>query len=187
MALTLDADPNSATFNCFITLADAELYHEARLFNTNWTGATTGNKEAALVWATRQLGTLKWRGVRTVGTQNLELPRKGLSYTEYSDSFGSDYEDHDIEFGYRTVVEIDSATIPDAVKDATAELALYMLESDITAPDDTSGFSEIKVDTIQLKINPKDRKSWFNPSVRNLIWRFLANTSAFNAPTQRVG
>ena len=40
---------------------------------------------------------------------------------------------------------------------------------------------------IQLKFDSTDRANWFSPSVRNLVWRFLANNSAFNVPALRVG
>lgn len=187
MAITLDADPDSSTFNCYCTVAYADDYHDARLFNENWTGATTGDKEKALLWATTTLGTLSWRGARTEGDQNLTHPRLGLSWWEYSED-GNAYETHDVSgFGYSTYVEVPSDTVALEVQDATAELALYMLEKDITAPDASSGYSEISVDTIKLKINPKDRLSWFNPSVQNLVWRFLKNSSAFNVPAMRVG
>lgn len=186
MALIIDAVPTSATMNCFCTLAEAESYHEARLHNDTWLAATTADKNAALVWATRQLCTLKWRGTRTVSSQPLEHPRAGLSYSENgsTDYYGVDTSETSYLYG---IVTIDSATVCRAVKDATAELALWLLSSDTTANSGTEGFKRIKVDTIELEVNANDRPSWFESGVRNLVWRFLANISKFSVSAQRVG
>ena len=189
MALVLSADVNDVGFNSYSTVLEADDYHDARLFNTNWTSATTGDKEKALVWATRSLDTLSWRGVQTSGTQNLKFPRLGLSYQETSSStdYGSS-ELYDSALGeYSTTVAIPSDEVPDFLRDACAELSLYMLEKDITSPTGTEGFKLIEVDTVKLQMDSKDRLSWFNASVKNLVWRFLANNAAFNVPTRRVG
>ena len=186
MAITLDADPNSATFNCYSTLAEAIDYHSTRLHNTAWSESGGNDKNKALMWATRQLDTMRWRGVRTDGTQNLAFPRKGLSYYE-SDSGGHDIENYDIGMGFYTKIVIDDTTVPQFLKDATAELAMYLLEGDTTAPSGTEGFSRIKVDSIDITINALDRESWFGKSIRDLVWRFLQNSSQYTVPVVRVG
>ena len=187
MAVVLDADPVSGTFNCYSTLIEALDYHSTRLHNEAWANAGSSDKNKALMWATRQLDTMAWRGVRTVGTQNLAFPRKGLSYYE-TDSAGSGHESYDIAgMGFFTKIEIDDTTVPQFLKDATAELAMYLLEGDTTAPSGTEGFSRIKVDSIDITINSIDRESWFGKSVRDLVWRFLANSSRFSFPVVRVG
>jgi len=188
MALTLDADPNSGTFNCYSTLAEATDYHSARLHNDPWSNAGSSEKNKALMWATRQLDTMKWRGVRADGTQNLEFPRKGLSYYESDSGSGNDVETYDIAgTGFFTKIVIPDDAVPVFLKDATAELAMYLLEGDTTAPSGTEGFSRIKVDSIDITVNAIDRESGFSKSVRDLVWRFLANSSRFNAPVIRVG
>ena len=186
MAIVLDADPNSATFNCYSTLADALDYHSTRLHNEAWTNSGSNDKNKALIWATRQLNTMKWRGVRTVGTQNLEFPRRGLSYYE-SDVGGNDIETYDIGGGFYTKIIIADDEVPKFLQDATAELAMYLLEGDTTAPSGTEGFERIKVDTIDITINALDRESWFGKSIRDLVWRFLQNSSRFTVPVVRVG
>ena len=188
MAITLDADPTSATFNCYCTLAAAIDYHSTRIQNDSWTNAGASDRNKALMWATRQLDTMKWKGVRTSGTQNLEFPRKGLSYYESDSGSGNDVEYYDIAgIGFFTKVEITDTGIPNFLRDATAELAMYLLDSDTTAPSGTEGFKRIKVDVIDLEINHLDRPSWFNKSVRGLVWRFLANSNKYTSPVVRVG
>ena len=189
MALTIDADPTSQTFNCYCTLGEANIYHQHKLHNSVWSTADDNDKIAALLWATRQMDTLTWKGVRTSGTQPHQFPRKGLSYWEYDDEEAHDYEVQDTSINSTsTYIEIASDTVPQDVKNATAELAFVLMGSDVTAPTGTEGFKRLKVDTIELEMNPKDRLSWLQDTVKNLCWRFLKNGSTFlNIPTQRVG
>lgn len=185
---TLVSDPASGSFNCYISLADADVYHEKRLHNTAWTSATDDDKEAALMWATRQLDTLAWKGVRALGTQPLQFPRKGLSYWEYDDETG-DYEIQDVSnLGLSTYVEVPNDAPPREVKDATAELAFTLISGDTTASTGTEGFKRIKVDTIELEMDAKDRLRWLQDATKNLCWRFLkSGGSSVNVPTKRVG
>lgn len=167
MAVSLVSDPTLAGFNCYISLAAANEYHQTRLHNDAWTNASATEKMKALIWASRMLDTLQWRGVRTVATQAKEFPRTGLY----------------VMSGYM----LDELSIPQFLKETTAELAFWLLDQDSTAPAGTEGFSQIRVDVIDIKIDKSSKASWLNDAVRNLCWRFLVSNSKFNAPTQRVG
>ena len=96
MAVSIDTSVGSLTFNCYCSLTDANSYHDGRLHNTAWTGASNPDKIKSLLWATKLLDTLKWRGVRSSGTQTHEFPRRGLTYAENSTYAGYDYEIVDI-------------------------------------------------------------------------------------------
>lgn len=184
MALVLQPDPSIAGYNSFASLAEANTYFEKRLHVSAWTAATTATKEAALAWATIQLNELSWRGVRTSGTQLLSFPRSGLSYTESMD--GQSSEMYDTYGGY-TVITVPSNVPPTEIKNATAELAFWLIQSDKTAESDLAGFKRLKVDTIDIEPLARDRPDWFVDPVRNLCKRFLLNSSKYNAPTLRVG
>lgn len=186
--MALVSDPASANFNCYISLVDAISYHETRLHNDAWVNADDDDKEAALIWATRQMDTLVWKGVRTSGTQNLAFPRKGLSYWEYADESG-DYQIQDVStLGLSTYVEVPSDAVPTEVQNATAELAFTLISGDTTAATGTEGFKRIKVDSIELEMDAKDRMKWLQDSTKNLCWKFLKSSgSSLNAPTMRVG
>lgn len=187
MAVVIQADPAVAGFNSYSTLAAATSYHESRLHNAAWTGATDPTKNSALVWATRQLDSLNWIGVRTSGTQLLAFPRRGLSYYESSDIGGFDYERIDVEgMGYLTKIEISDTTVPTFLQQACSELAFWLISSDTTAPTGLEGIKHVKVDSIEVEALPQDRQSWFNDAVRDLVWRFLKNSSKYSAPTRRV-
>lgn len=188
MPSTIDADPSSLTFNCYTTLDAANVYHGNRLFNATWYNAPNEDKRAALIWATRTLDTLRWRGVRTSGTQNLEFPRKGLTYYESADiGSGAENTDVDVGFGYFTKVEISDSTVPTFLANACAELAFWLMENDSTAPTGLEGMKRIKVDVIEIESLPNDREGWFTDPIRNLCWRFLKQTSKYSGSTQRVG
>jgi len=186
---TIQADPSLVGFNCYATVAQADTYHEYRLQNTTWTGATTATKTASLLWASKLLDTLQWRGVRSSGTQAMAFPRRGLSYYETDDfTYGFDYEVVDMEgLGYFTKITISDTTVPAFLVDATAELAMWLIDSDTTAPTGLEGMKRIKVESIEIEILPKDRLEWFNDAVKNLVWRFLKNPSKYSARVNRVG
>lgn len=186
MAVTFQPDPSLAGFNSFVSVADADDYFAKRLHDTAWTTATTGNKESALMWATLQLNTLTWRGARTSGTQLLSFPRVGLSYSESADYRGMS-EIYDVGMGGYTVIQVPSTTVPTEIKNATAELGLWLMSSDTTAPTGLEGFKSLKVDTIAIEVLAKDRPSWFSDAVYNLCKIFLLNSSKYLHPTLRVG
>ena len=142
MALTLVATPGAANANTYLTKAEASSvggYIESRLFKTNWTSATVANRNTALVQATRIIDDwFSWQGVRANEAQALDWPR----YNAY------DCDDY----------SFDGDEIPQALKDATAELAYWLLSgTDVTTKPDTLGFSRIKVDVLELDVDKADR------------------------------
>lgn len=178
MAVVLNAVAGTVGFNAYCTVAEATDYATTKL-NTTFTLLATATKEAAIIWATRQLNTLQYKGYLSVANQPNEWPRTGV----WRDGGEHSYEDS-LLF---TSTQFDSTTIPQFLKDATADLALQLVVSDTTAATGTEGFKRIKVDTVELEMNAKDRLSWFQDSTRNLVWRYLLNSSKYNAPTLRVG
>ena len=177
--MALDADPTSATFNCYSTLAEANTYHSARLHNSAWTGADVATKEASLLWATRNFEILQWKGWLTAANQNLQWPRSGVFKN------GNEALDASVSALYYNLV-LDPNTVPQFLKDATAELAFWLIQSDVTAPVGTEGFKRVKVDSIELEVDKQDRLKWLNDSVRNIIWRYLKNSNKYLAPVRRV-
>lgn len=85
MAFVLDADPQSATMNCYATVAEADDYFSARYgaFGPDAEGATVAwqdldeaIKTSLLVTASNVIDTFDFDGQRTVRTQPLKWPRK---------------------------------------------------------------------------------------------------------------
>lgn len=172
--MALDAVVSSPTFNAYCDVAFADAYHAGRLHNDAYRCASTADKEAGIIWATRQFDTVHWKGIRTVPTQPQSWPRQGIIYEDRLNMSDS------MPYGFSSIyssVFLDSATIPVYIKNATAELAFWLMAGDTTAPAGTEGYSSIKIDTIELAINSHDRQKWMNDAVYDLIYRFMVNES----------
>jgi len=106
----------SASANSYVTQDEAETYFAARLNVSAWTTAED-NRDKALLQAARQLQNENWLGSRVDSTQAMAWPRVGV---EKADSAGSDY-------GYGYGEQYLTTEIPQRVKDAQCELALWLL------------------------------------------------------------
>lgn len=120
-----------STADSYTTEAFADAYHLARN-NEDWEGATTEEKEVALVKATSYIETrFPWSaGYKVTKDQALGWPR--ASATD-KDGFG-----------------IDSDEIPVAVQQATADLALRALTTDLL-PDEGRVTSSVKVGALEVE------------------------------------
>ncbi len=142
---------SSATSYC--SEDDADSYHENRLHSTVWTGASSDDKEAALVWATRLLDEqVVWNGFKKTSAQALAWPR----------SYVYDRE------GYL----VSSSIVPTAVKNATAELARYLISSDRTSETnaDLAGFKSLKVGPLEMTLD----KSSKLPTIPKSVWSMIS-------------
>jgi len=166
MALTIDASVGGSSSNSYCTLAEAETYHEGRLNNTDWTGATTDNKNRALSTATRLLDEwVRWEGSTNTSTQALQWPRYDV------------LDRHGVEFS--------ALIIPSFLKDATAELALFLLGEDRTTDPDTKGFSSISAGPVSLTIDKQDRRAVLPESVQSMV-RFYGIVQSRMANVKRL-
>ena len=147
-----------ATSNSYCTLDEADTYHEGRLHVSTWTSAGDDDKETALIWATRLLDELVvWDGLKYTEDQALLWPRDGCLDRG----------------GY----EILTSVVPQFVKDATAELARYLIGADRTAENDTRGFKYLRAGTLEMEISKYDRAGVLPDSVWNIV-RFCATKAA---------
>lgn len=179
MAFVFDTDPNSAGFNSFTTVEFANNYLESKL-NTAWFHDDPQNekRQNALIWASRQLSSLRWKGKKTEITQNLAFPRKYL----YIDGV-----EHGSQELYESV-QFDWYTVPQFVQEATADLAGDLFVSDTTADSGLAEFERIKIDVIELETKNFGTSTWQSKSLKDLIWRYLeSSSSGVNVRTRRVG
>jgi hypothetical protein len=80
MALALIKEDGSglSDANSYASAADGDAYHEGHVNAAAWTGATTGQKEAALVMATRLMDAyFEFGGRKATQVQALQWPRAG--------------------------------------------------------------------------------------------------------------
>ncbi|MDP3717099.1 MAG: hypothetical protein Q8T13_04935 [Acidobacteriota bacterium] len=138
MALVLVATPGAANANSYCTLAEANTYHESHPYASAWTGAATDDaRNRALATATRLLDEhIEWDGAAADSVQALCWPRLGMLD--------------------RNENTIGSTTIPQALKNATAELARQLIAGDRTADSDieTQGISSLTAGPISLAFRP---------------------------------
>ena len=150
MPLTIIATAGAVDANSYCTLAEAETYFESRLHDTDWSGAVTADKNAALVWATSVLDSaMNWYGWAMSESQALRFPRSGLMTPDrYS---------------------VTSVAIPSFLKKATAEFAMWLIKEDRMADSDTMGFKQIAVGSIQITTDKFDRKSTIPKAVWDIV------------------
>ena len=120
----------SPSANSYATVAEADSYFSARN-NSDWSGATTAAKEAALIEATDWLGQqyrMRWKGIRVSSGQPLDWPRYGVILEDTYELDTVDYPSSSIGFPN----ELDSDFIPNELKYATMEMALRRIEDSAT-------------------------------------------------------
>ena len=128
MALTLIVEDGTGKpdANSYASVADADAYYDGHLYASAWTAATTGNKEKALVFATRLIDSqFQFNGWKAHDEQALQWPRERC-------------QDPDRGFPVTILLlaigaYVESNIVPKAVVDATCEMARELLIADRTA------------------------------------------------------
>jgi len=145
MPITIVATPNDPLANSFETLAEAEDYMTTRPGADAWNEADDEQKKAALVMGTRVLSMgFPWTGTATTATQALVWGRLGM----YSAT------------GY----PLDGDVIPQQLKDALSETALYILQDATRLADNEAaaqGIKRIKAGSAEIEYQvPTQSTSW---------------------------
>jgi hypothetical protein len=123
--------------NSYADIADGDAYFDGHLYATAWTAASSGNKEKALVFATRLIDAeYQFNGYRAHNGQALQWPReqcpdpdKGLITISVLVPFLGDF--------------VDAEIVPKAVVDATCEMARELLILDRTAAPPGEGLASV--------------------------------------------
>lgn len=115
MAITVEDGTGLTDADAYISEADADAYFAA-VGNAAWAAATSGEKEIAIVKATRYMEKRfgnKWKGIIATSTQALGWPRDGVY-----DERGTELDDQ----------------VPLAIAHACAEYARHALTNDLIPP-----------------------------------------------------
>lgn len=130
MTLVVEDGTGLSTAEAYASVVEADAYFSA-LGNTAWTGSDSV-KEIALRKATQYLEATyrgRWRGTKATGTQALSWPR------------------YDVEIdGWCLAYD----TLPKALKDATCELAVRALSSDLIEDESEPG----SISSESVKVGP---------------------------------
>jgi len=163
----LNATSGSATANTYCTLVEANAYYDMRLHRTNWEGSYADEQNRALLMSTRILDEhFNWIGCKYTVEQSLRWPRSSVLTPD----------------GY----DVDYTTIPQFLKNATAELAGYLIFEDKTVESDTKGFSRLKADVLEMVIDKTDRAGVIPDSVYNMLKFYGELSTNLNTKLLRV-
>ena len=174
MSVVINADVGGLAPNSYLTLADAEAYFASRLHGARWSASSEPNKNIALVEATRLLdGAALWVGRKWDDEQSLEWPRSGVY----------DRNEH----------WISHEVIPAQVKNATAELAMWLLSKHRaaeTAEPSSSGIQSLGVGSgaISITFNQQDRLELIPATIINNLLQglgYVVGNDGGNLPVVR--
>lgn len=169
MPLTLIKEDGSglANANAYANAADGDAYHDGHLYASAWTAATTGNKEKALVMATRLIDSLfQFGGFKRLSTQTLQWPRR-------------ECRDPDISNGVVPGLllvrgpYLDETKVPPLVVRATCEFARSLLVADRTEDPEGEGLHSMNlVGSLGLVFDPADRQPVAPAVVQAMLGKF---------------
>lgn len=129
MSIVINTTLSGTSTNSYVTLAEFSTYLSERLWTTSITEDDEERKKS-LVSSFRRLNQEKYYGYKTVSTQKGAFPRSGLDELDGIDSNG---------------------LIPEDIKEAQMETAIFMLSNDITRKKaDIGGIKGLKVGSIAL-------------------------------------
>ncbi len=166
-AIIIDATISGTATNSYLTLAEVNTLIHQKPFHSLWDDiADDEEKNAALIYATRTLSALRWKGEITSQTQKQAFPRSSLY-------------DNDNRLYADTLY-------PEWLTVACAELAYYIATEDRYADSGTEGFSKIKISVIELEIDTATKTGTIPDYILAMFKQWTDSGSRFNAEVRRV-
>jgi hypothetical protein len=155
MPLTLIKEDGTglANANSYADVADGDAFHEAHLYAADWTGASTGTKTAALVFATRLIDAhYQFRGFKAHSAQALQWPR---DFARDDDALSAPV------FGglIARAEYFASDVVPKVLRDATIETARELIKDDRSSDPDGEGLASLALTgTLSIFFDKSDRR-----------------------------
>jgi hypothetical protein len=164
MAVTFNATPGATDANSYVTVEGADEFLTERRMHVGieWTALSQADKEAALMWSTREIERHDFIGTRQSSEQALHWP----TFEQY---------------------ENDGRPIPDdgipiSVEDATSEMALHLVKEDQSKVAASEQFEKVKVGPIELqyrdRLGDDDILATAPPDVRAMLKPVLSAGTA---------
>ena len=155
MALILVKEDGTglANANSYANAADGDAYHDGHFYASAWTGATTANKETALVMASRLIdASYRFNGFKRGTVQSLQWPREAATDPDRKDVRLSVLENKLGPF-------FESDKIPKLLNDATCEMARELLLADRTLAPNGEGLQSVNlVGTLAFTFDKDDAR-----------------------------
>lgn len=158
-------------YEVYVTRAEATAYLTASLSAsaTAWLAASPTAQDQSIIMATRYLDSQIWAGEKTSPTQTLEWPRTGV--TELNGD------------------ALDSATVPQAIKNACMELAALIRANPTLVEGESGGGSNIQAVTGPVGV------TFFAPQaatalpslIMRLVGRYLGSAGASTSGSYGAG
>ena len=141
-------DPDATSY-CTVEFADD--YVALNTFQSSaWAALDEGVKENLLMRASKMLDVrFLWAGQKVEEESGLRWPRAG-TYDRDGFAIGDD-------------------VIPQALQEATAEFATYLMNDDWTAPREADQFKEVQVDAIDIKYNTDYRRAYIPDTIVQML------------------
>ena len=160
MALTLKKEDGTgfSDANAYADVAGGDSYHEGHLYASAWSGASAGDKAAALVMASRIIDAeYQFGGVKAVSGQALQWPRAGC---------------HDPDADGWAGGTVADSVVPKPVIEATCEMARELLIVDRTAAPAGEGLSYANAGTTQTGYDKEDRRPVISHVAQVMLVKF---------------
>ena len=158
LTLTKETGGGLANANAYADVADGDSYHDGHLYATAWTAATSGQKSAALVMATRLIDSqYQFGGVKANESQALQWPRE---------------ECHDPDADGWNGGTVADSVVPKAVMDATCEMARELLIADRTAAPPGEGLKYENISANQVGYDKSDTRPVISHVAQAMLAKF---------------
>jgi hypothetical protein len=156
----------------YASVAASDTYHDGHLYAADWTGASTGTKEKALIMATRLIDALyQFRGYRANNSQALQWPR---SFARDNDKLGSFVP---LQLASRDEYFASDA-LPKTLVDATIETARELIKANRTDDPDGEGIRRMTLTgALTVTFDPQDRA----PVIPHVAQAMLSKLGSFMA------
>lgn len=173
----LIATVGAANANSYVTLAEAQTYHDLNLGSDAWFEAEEGDQIRALIKAARRLQQETWLGSRVDSTQALAWPRAGVAKIDAVVGWGGvgwDYSGWSTSGDWREQYLPDE--IPQQVKDAQCELALAYLNGAQSTGESNGTIRRWKADDVEIEYaqSPTGQPGSLAPNALQLIAPLVA-------------
>ena len=152
LALIKEDGTGRADANSYADVAEGDAFHEAHLYATDWTGASTPTKTAALVFATRLIDAhYQFRGFKAHDAQALQWPRE---FARDDDALRGS--------GLGGLISRDeyfnSNIVPKLLHDATIETSRELIKANRTDDPDGEGIASMSISgVLSMTFNKSDR------------------------------
>ena len=139
IALVKEDGTGLANANTYASQADGDTYAEGRLNSTDWSTATSDNKNRALAQATLAIDSeYQFYGFKTTQAQALQWPRRECPDPDYTAAI--------LPVGhFRPGSYLPSDEVPAAVVKATCEMAIQLLKGDRTGDVQGAGIKRVDI------------------------------------------